>query len=171
MRTGFVTTFNNWHKQSCDPLHCKQLMNIFVLFFCFTRPSIMDWRLLLLVSLTLLSQTWSSSRSSLRVSTGSSWSAEAAVRLSPSTPERVALSPLPHLHPSFSSLPVSPVLPPSHQCCFIIMLLFTVYFCKIVLSHPTNKPAQLQHLSLSSIPSRLMSSITCSATKSYILVY
>lgn len=41
------------------------------------------------------SQTWSSSRSSLRVSTGSSWSAAAAVRSSPSTPERAALHPLP----------------------------------------------------------------------------
>lgn len=125
-------------------------------FWTLLQPKNNTLRKLLRVSLTLLPQTWSSLRSSLRVSIGSSWSAEAAVRLSPSTPERAALSPLPHLHPSFSSLPVSPVLPPSHQCCFIIMLLFTVNFCRIVLSHPTNKPAQLRHLSLSSIPSRLM---------------
>lgn len=73
-----------------------------------------------LVSLTLLSQIWNSWRSSLRVSTGSSWSVEAAVRLSPSIPERAVpmTDTLPRQiapHP----FPVSPILP-SCQCCFNI---------------------------------------------------
>lgn len=49
------------------------------------------------VSLTVLSQIWSSSRFSLRVSIVSSWSVEVAVRLSPFTPENAA-SPSPPSH-------------------------------------------------------------------------
>lgn len=75
------------------------------------------------VSLTLLSQTWNSWRSSLRVSTGSSWSVGAAVRLSPSIPERAVPrcpTPLPRRTAPRPS-PASPVLPPpSCPCCFNI---------------------------------------------------
>jgi len=64
------------------------------------------------VSLTFLSQTWSSWRFSLKDSTGSSWSAEAVARLSPSTPERSA-PPLPRLPPlpqPRSSVSCTPIL-------------------------------------------------------------
>lgn len=96
--------------------------NLFSILLVWNHPGV--WKTFQVpsqVSLTLLSQTWSSSRSSQRVSTGSSWSAEAAARSSLSTPERAALprlkpSPQRQHHHHHSPAPVSPVILPSQRC-------------------------------------------------------
>lgn len=100
------------------------------------------------VSLTSLSQTWSSLRFSLKVSTGSSWSAEVAARLSPFTPEKAAPSsscyyyynnPFPQPCSSISCTLTPPSSLRHHQVTYIS--------AETSLSHPLNSPAQLKHLS------------------------
>lgn len=102
-----------------------------------------------LLSLTLLSQTWNSWRSSLRVSTGSSWSVEVAVRLSPSIPESaVPMTATPPQRTAPHPFPVSPVLP-SCQCCFNItppLCSSLPLSCLIVPSHPASGLAPSRRL-------------------------
>lgn len=125
-------------------------MNIFWLLYGFLPGisyTLYVWYTLL-ASLTHLSQTWNSWKSSLRDSTGSSWSVEAAVRLSPSTPERAVLTT--DSSPRRTTLfPRHPYTPASCQCCFKItppLCMSLPLSCLIVLSHPTNSLAWYRRL-------------------------